>query len=169
MDNRFDIFVERIFKVEGGKSNVAGDSGGKTNYGITQGAYNAYRKKYGLASADVFNITRQEAAKIYYENYYVASGADRIADDGLAYIHFDTAVNFGVGRAKQFLAKARDVSEYNQLRLDYRKVIIKSNPAKQKFAKGWSNRDTYVYALANLDSLRYRAIAGQRIFHYEWA
>lgn len=149
MDKRFPIFLKEILKHEGGKVDHPSDPGGKTNKGITQGTYNAYLKSKKQKSKDVFTITDNEVSAIYYERYYIASGADKIKADNLAFIHFDTAVNFGVGRAKEFLSKSKnDIKKYDALRREHRTNVIAKNPARAVFKKGWEKRDNAVYAFS---------------------
>lgn len=89
-----------------------------------------------------------EVVWIYWERYYTASGADKLPD-GLAFIHFDTAVNFGVGRAKQFLQESKnDITKYHELRQNWRKKRIAEKPSQAIFKNGWAKRDNAVFAYA---------------------
>lgn len=80
----------------------------RTNKGITQSAYNAFRRSKNLPQADVFNISKQEA-DIYHNNDWKPGQCDKMVL-ALAVVQFDTAVNFGVGDAVQFLQDALGVA-----------------------------------------------------------
>ncbi|MBQ9246344.1 hypothetical protein IJ182_08770 [bacterium] len=88
-----------------------------------------------------------EIANILYSSmedkndYWEASGADKIDNPVGALIVFDTAVLRGPGRAKQFYKQANgDFNKMIQLRKDYYIKRVKDNPTQQKFLKGWNNR-----------------------------
>ena len=53
-----------------------------------------------LPTRSVKYITDDEVKDIYYNNYYKASGADKLENPQLASYVFDTAVNMGVSIAK---------------------------------------------------------------------
>ena len=80
------------------------DKGGLTNMGITAGTLaNAY--KAGIVSHnDIGRLTRAEAAAIYRVNYWEESKADMMPYP-LCTLHFDAAVNHGVGGAGKLLQK----------------------------------------------------------------
>lgn len=77
------------------------------NKGVTQRAFDAYNKKNGLPLKDVKDIITQEATEFYKKEYWEASGVDKIKDKNLAYMHYDTAINHGVGTAKKNLRAIR--------------------------------------------------------------
>lgn len=160
----FKQAMEKVFASEGGWSDDPADSGGRTNYGITE----AVAQRHGL---DVKSLTRDQAEAIYYADYWTACGADRIENQRLATAVFDGAVNCGVGRAVKWLqailsetygielrsdgifgAKTADaiiavrkylpgiVAIYLSKRCDYYHEIIRMNPKNEKFLKGWLNR-----------------------------
>ena len=57
----FEKAMKFVFEMEGGYSNRKDDRGGKTNMGVTQKNYDAYRTTKKLPLQDVRNITQQEA------------------------------------------------------------------------------------------------------------
>ncbi len=105
MQNNFEASLTQTLKWEGGFSNDKGDPGGPTDYGVTWAEYNRFRRSKGLTTRSVRLITMDEVQEIYKQNYWDAIGADNLAI-GVDYACFDLAVNNGVSRAKQFLAKA---------------------------------------------------------------
>lgn len=126
---------------EGGYSNNPNDKGGETNKGITYQTYNSYRKSRGLSPRSVKYITDEEVRDIYYNNYYKASGADKIQNPKLAAYVFDTAVNMGVSRAKEFLAKSgNDLNTYEQLRRNKYNQFVEYDSSQRCFLQGWNNR-----------------------------
>ena len=140
-DKVFIKELEHVLEAEGGFSDDIDDRGGRTNYGITQDTYNYYNKKHGIPAKDVKNITKSEVAQIYYEDYWLASGANKIQDKNVQRMHMDAAVNHGVGRAKQFYREVGDdIDAYSARRRQYYKDIVKNRPNQQKFYKGWMNR-----------------------------
>lgn len=140
-DEKFQTILKNIYGAEGGFSDDKYDRGGRTNFGITQKTYDDYNKKHKLPLKDVKDITKNESDKIYYNEYYKASGADKIQDKDLAYMHFDAAVNHGVGRAKQFIENAGDdFDRYYQIRKEFYDNLATNGKDQKKFYNGWINR-----------------------------
>lgn len=100
----FDKALTFVFGNEGGKSNDPLDRGGATNMGITQGALNSAYKRGIVKHNDIDKLTRAEAAEIYRVDFWQASRADKMPDP-LCVLHFDAAVNHGVGGANALLQK----------------------------------------------------------------
>jgi len=102
----FDRALRFVLGQEGGY--VANDAGaGPTNFGINSRAN---------PDVDVANLTPQKAAAIYKTRYWDAIGGDSLPSD-LALVAFDTAVNQGVGVAKQFLSQSGgDIGKFLELR-----------------------------------------------------
>ncbi len=163
MSEDFAKALKQVLKYEGGYVNDPDDPGGATNMGVTQKVYDAYRKTKGLPSSPVKGISKDEVAAIYEERYWKASRAAYLKWP-LSLAVFDTAVNFGVGRANEFVAKALGLegsTKWNpkaselihdadpktvalnivQQRIDYRHARVKKSPKSAKFLKGWLNRD----------------------------
>ena len=139
--------------------------------GVTQKNYDAYRKTLNQPRADVRGITDAEVQDFYFTRYWrpagcavlTACGADR-----LALLHFDAAVNHGVGRAVIFLqlelAATPDgvfgplteaalrrslenpdgedelIDGYLLRRMAFYHRIVQTNPSQAVFARGWSRR-----------------------------
>lgn len=141
MSENFDKMLKFVLLREDGYSNNPNDKGGETNKGITYQTYNSYRKSRGLSPRSVKYITDEEVRDIYYNNYYKASGADKIQNPKLAAYVFDTAVNMGVSRAKEFLAKSgNDLNTYEQLRRNKYNQFVEYDSSQRCFLQGWNNR-----------------------------
>lgn len=141
MSENFDKMLKFVLLREGGYSNNPNDKGGETNKGITYQTYNSYRKSRGLSPRSVKYITDEEVRDIYYNNYYKASGADKIQNPKLAAYVFDTAVNMGVSRAKEFLAKSGNgLNTYEQLRRNKYNQFVEYDSSQRCFLQGWNNR-----------------------------
>ena len=140
-DKKFYTLLDYVFADEGGFSNHKNDRGGRTNFGVTQTAMNEYTRKRNLPHKDIKNITKEEAAKIYYEDYYLKSGADKQKDIRDAYILFDTAVNFHPITSKNMFKQANG-NFYNMLdiRLKQHLKEIQNDPTQAVFKQGWINR-----------------------------
>lgn len=157
---------------EGGFADHPNDYGGRTMKGITQNTYDYYRKSKGQGYRDVKLIADDELQDIYEKNYWQAAHCPAMIEP-LAIVHFDTAVNFGVGGAGKFLqeslgftgadvdgaigrktlaALAKNNTKQTAMRIiegriAYRNKRVKQDPTQQVFLKGWLNRD---YALKRL-------------------
>lgn len=161
-DAAFCLTYPAVLKVEGGFVDDPADPGGPTNHGIAWN-YNADAlKAIGITRDTMRKLTKEQALQIYYWKYWLASNADGITDEGLAYIHFDCAVNCGVGAAAGILKKLsvnpkhfdgrgdnnetlflRLVFEYEIWRFEY---YIKncSKRLKKEYLEGWVNRMIFV-------------------------
>lgn len=88
-------------KYEGGYANNRYDHGGPTMKGITQRTYDAWRHVNGGTPRPVKQITDDEVAAIYHEDYWVpASCPGRPLPVAMAL--FDFAVNSGPVRALRY-------------------------------------------------------------------
>ena len=126
-DNDFDKMLAQVLKFEGGLN--PNDNGSASNKGVKQETYDAYRTRKGFPKQDVRNITDAEVRDIYYNDYYLASGADKIEDARLAFYLFDTSINMGVRRAKQILAQSNNnPDKFMELRLARYESLAASNP-----------------------------------------
>lgn len=98
---------------------------------------------------DVANLTRDQAANIYKTRYWDAIGADQLPDN-MKMAAFDTAVNFGVPKAKDMLAQAgNDPAKLSELRMEGHQALVKSDPATYgKYAQSWNDRDMTISAQA---------------------
>lgn len=95
----FDKALAFVLKHEGGYVNDPRDPGGETNFGISKAAY---------PGVDIKALTREGAAAIYRRDYWDRAGCGNLPA-GVAFFHFDTAVNQGPGAAAKFLQLAAGV------------------------------------------------------------
>lgn len=146
-DADFDEMLGQVFGYEGGFGNHPNDAGGATNYGITETTYREYTQN---PNADVRNITKDEAAQIYYEMFYQGVGAEEYAEAGnkeYAFALFDAAVNHGIGAAKQMDAQANgDVDKFMEIRKQKYINIVANDSSQAVFDLGWQNRWNKVYS-----------------------
>ena len=104
MDN-FEKFLSVVFGNEGGYSNNPHDRGGETNLGITQSTLDRAQLEFTGLPSSVKDLTRAQAEEIYRVFYWEESKADMLPYP-LCTLHFDAAVNHGVGGAAKLLQRA---------------------------------------------------------------
>jgi lysozyme family protein len=151
-----------VLEFEGGYSDHPLDRGGKTQFGITQGHYIAWRVRRGLHVRPVAELTREEVIEIYHEDYWRAAGCDDLRWPLNACV-FDCAVQFGAINAVRFLQTALAVEadgqygpltfaalndarpralllKLNDVRCDTHCDVVKRHPEQREFIKGWMRR-----------------------------
>jgi typhoid toxin secretion A len=99
--------ITNLLLIEGGYVDDPSDSGGETNFGITE--YVA--RKYGYEGA-MKDLPRETAVEIYDARYIEKLRIEEIsiiAGDKIAEELFDTGVNMGVARAGEFLQRGLNV------------------------------------------------------------
>lgn len=175
MDNRgtFKRALGFVFEAEGGYSNDPDDSGGATQYGITQKTYDRWNLFRGIPLRPVSEITHEEAEDIYFHFYWLEGKCDQLPDDvGVA--HFDWCVNRGPRGAAVTLQLALGVPadgiigpktiaavakyEVADLLIRYLterekcyKTIVAEKPSQKKFINGWLNRVDKLARFLKLD------------------
>ncbi|OHD24622.1 MAG: hypothetical protein A2Y38_16745 [Spirochaetes bacterium GWB1_59_5] len=96
-----DVFRQALactLQHEGGYANDPADPGGETNYGISKRSY---------PRLDIKALTIADASLIYYHDFYLAPGLDRLEFAPLlAAKVFDLGVNCGTGSAGRMLQRA---------------------------------------------------------------
>lgn len=124
----FDRAVAWVLDQEGGyTAGIPGDPGGETNWGISKGAY---------PDLDIKALTRDEAIELYRRDYWYASGADALSWP-MCLIHFDTAVQHGVGNARALFSSAgHNILRYIGKRLEFYAGI----PTAPQFGRAWGRR-----------------------------
>lgn len=110
MRENFDEALAAVLIHEGGYVNHPRDPGGATNMGITHRTYAAWLKVHNRPQKNVRDITDEEVAAIYKEQYWDAVKGDSLPS-GVDYAVFDFAVNSGPSRAAKFLQRVVGVSD----------------------------------------------------------
>ena len=128
--NDFSKGVTFVLKWEGGYTQDPDDAGGATNWGISQRAH---------PELDIKNLQPFQALEIYKNEYWLGAGCDALGYP-MNVVVFDSAVNCGVSKAKEWLRKSTTPDEIIELRKEYYLAIVKRKPTQQKFLKGWLNR-----------------------------
>ena len=93
--DRFNRALAFTLAEEGGYSNDPADSGGPTNWGITIGDLERWRR-CDCSADDVRAVSRDEAAAIYHAIYWTPLRCGELRP-GLDLLVFDCAVNPGQG------------------------------------------------------------------------
>ncbi len=124
-----DQAIDSILKEEGGKTT---DTGGRTNFGISQKAH---------PEVDVDNLTVSQARQIYKTEYWDKIGGDSLPAN-MQMTALDAAVNQGVGKASLWLKEANgDPLKFNALRrADYEKLAAENTAVYGKYLNGWLAR-----------------------------
>lgn len=158
----FDSALALVLQEEGGRVDDRRDPGGRTNEGVTQRTFDAWRKAHGEPLTDVYTISSAEVAAIYRNAY-----ADPIRFDdlpaGVAYAVFDDAVNSGVHEGVLELQRALGVAADGQIGVltlsaaakadpsaligklcDGRLTFLRRLKAFVTFGRGWSARVAFV-------------------------
>lgn len=126
-----ESLIESVMQTEGGYNASDGNSGAPVNFGINQ--------KYN-PDINVKDLTADDAKAIYRERYWDAAGLDKVPA-GVRGQMFDTAVNMGVGKAKELYKKSGgDPVKFAELRRQAYKNIVASDPSQAKHLEGWLAR-----------------------------
>jgi len=141
--NDFKEALNFVLRWEGFISNDPQDAGGMTLWGIS---YRSHKEAVLEMERLLGEVKKDEAfaiaEKIYYENYWLKSGCDKLPSP-MNIILFDTAVNMGRKKAFELLDPYNDWRDYLLKRLY---AYSKFKQAKLYF-RGWANRvlDLYKY------------------------
>lgn len=140
MNELFEKALTFILRWEGGYINHPNDLGGATNMGITQNTYNSWLAQQGHDKKDVRWLSFDEAKQIYYERYWKAAKCDLMSAK-FAVLAFDTAVNMGISRVKEFMCEARWLypDKFIKARENKYRQFAKVK-GQEIFLKGWLNR-----------------------------
>lgn len=108
---RFDDALAHVLEMEGGYSNDPHDPGGPTNFGIRLKVFARWAGENLTPQnrADLVRrlkvISPETVRNIYFARYWQLARCSDLPN-GLALMHFDTAVNQGVSRAVRWLQTA---------------------------------------------------------------
>lgn len=96
MKENFNLLLKTVVGVEGGVSDrpLSADPGGLTNKGVTQKAYDRWRKSHGLVTRSVRSLTIAEYTKLFRTDYWDLIKGDTLPA-GLDLAMFDYCVNSG--------------------------------------------------------------------------
>ena len=153
---KFTLFAE------GGYSDNPEDSGGPTNYGVTQETWDKYCQAQGLPPSPVSGLPLSDAKAIYQHMYWDAGFCEQLPEK-LGICHFDWCVNHGVEGAAITLQAALGVyqdgiigpitlraaascdvwptvTKYLALREAWYYSEVDRNPSQEVFLDGWLNR-----------------------------
>lgn len=132
-----DVFaraLDHVLEMEGGFTDDPHDPGGPTNRGITLGVFAAWRK-VAVADANRESLIRALKAiddatvrEIYRRRYWDRARCAELAAP-LALMHFDAAVNHGVGAAIRVLQEAVGAAVDGEIGPETRAAIAKARPA----------------------------------------
>jgi lysozyme family protein len=113
-DTSFDRALRHVLAMEGGWTDDPHDPGGPTNFGITLVTYAAHKDiklsvdTVANLKADLRTISSSMVRTIYRDRYWRPCLA-QLLPAPLALMHFDAAVNHGVGGAARLLQRALSV------------------------------------------------------------
>jgi lysozyme family protein len=100
-DTNFCRILPILLAEEGGYSDDSNDPGGATNFGISQRSY---------PSLDIANLTVDQAANVYYTDFWLKNQCDAIPVP-LAFYHFDSCVNAGPAASVRILQQTVGVPQ----------------------------------------------------------
>jgi len=109
----FDIVFDRVIGHEGNFQDDPRDRGNWTTGKIGQGECRG--TKFGIAAMsyptlDIRNLTREEARDIYYKDFWLPVGGDKLPNE-LVYQAFDASFNHGLGNCIKMVQRAIFVND----------------------------------------------------------
>jgi lysozyme family protein len=148
--DHFPVLVGYVFVSEGYTyTNITGDPGGPTKYGITLADVRHYLDANATA-ADVRALSLADAKTIYREHYWNPIG-DGSLPLGVNYSVFDYAVNAGVARSLSTLGQCSPGLPLAIIQCVYEKRLafqMGLPSSYDKFKRGWKNRITAVHHMS---------------------
>ena len=158
MKENYQSALNHVLQSEGLWSDNPADPGGATMKGVTLSVYQAWKGNPHISKEDLRNISDQEVADIYKQNYWDKVKGDDLPS-GVDYAVFDASVNMGVGRASKLIQTAvgvpadgvignqtvQAIKNANPIELinkfsAEKDAFYKSLPTFGTFGKGWLNR-----------------------------
>ena len=131
----FDHALEHVLEMEGSYTDDPHDPGGPTNRGITLAVFAAWRKS-ALTDANRDALIRELKAiddatveAIYRRRYWEPAGCAEFAAP-LAFMHFDAAVNHGVGTAIRILQEAVGVDVDGEIGPQTRAAVTEASATR---------------------------------------
>lgn len=167
----FNEAIALVLKHEGGFVNHPKDPGGATNAGITYSTFRSYASILDLPVSQIAhkNLNISQIAKIYKLGYWDKIKGDRIKDQQVANLIFDSYVNMGntaIRIVQREVGLLRDgkfgegtlaavnnadprllFNRIKQARVLFYRSLVMRKPIMKVFAKGWGNRiESFRYA-----------------------
>ena len=153
--NDFQECLDLVLKSEGGFVDDPRDSGGCTNWGVTQSVWEEF-VGHPVSKADMKALTPEKVAPLYEQKYWKQCGEG--LPRGLNFLVFSMGINSGTGRSVKLLQqslgcvadgaigpKTRElisssdvsklIAKFSETRREYYKSLN-----KPMFIKGWLNR-----------------------------
>jgi len=149
MEDRYPLCLPYILRYEGGNDDDPHDPGGRTSRGVIQREYNAYRRRKGEATQDVWKATDEEVSDIYRHQYWDPWCPQLPAGVDLSF--FDMAVNAGPSRATILLQRALGVRDDGAIGLVTLGAIKDADPIE--LIVGFANKRLAFYR--SLHTFRY--------------
>lgn len=162
---KIELYIPKLWDLEGGFVNDPDDVGGATNHGVTMDTYEAYCARKGRHKPtikDLKNLSWEDFKDITDMWYWSRWRADEIKNQSIAELVVDWTYNsgaWGIKKTQEILGLAPDgvVGEktlkaingadqqdiFNDIwkaREEYYKDIVVRTPSQKKFLKGWMNR-----------------------------
>jgi lysozyme family protein len=119
MSHLKEKIINEIIRVEGGYNNDKDDSGGETNWGITE----SEARSFGYTGS-MRDMPREVAFDIYSARYWDAVRGDNLSalSERIVEEVVDTGVNMGVNLAGKFLQRSLNV--LNNREEYYRDIVV---------------------------------------------
>jgi type VI secretion system secreted protein VgrG len=166
--------IDYVLQNEGGFVDDPSDSGGATNFGITEETLSRKRGSHATRE-DIKSLTRDEAKQVYYAFWWTPLQLSSVQNEAIATAILDMSVNMGLSVVVRFAqisccvcgkpvtvdnkmgeATVKALNEVvtkdwfeafeDQVSSHYEN-IAKKNPKDQKFLKGWLARAQRLYDL----------------------
>ncbi len=155
----FNKAFSNLIKLEGEYVNDADDAGGETKFGISKKWY---------PHLDIKNLSRNDAMKIYYDDFWKCGPFEKLKNESIAVKLFELTVNIGQKHAGKCIQRAlrccgyqiaedgiigtETISKTNtanyvellaSLRSEaagYYRLVAEKKPDNAKFLEGWLKR-----------------------------
>lgn len=168
MNNLFDQALAFTLVNEGGYTNNPADSGGPTNFGITQNDLALWRGS-PVGPDDVKNMQKSEASSIYFMHYWKPLGCEGMTQLPIVTTLFDSGVLYGIHTSAVTAQNSLKICGYSMIEVDGQmgtesvsalnvveahsfliaytnalklriNSLIAKNPKNAVFLQGWINR-----------------------------
>lgn len=159
--------MKQEMRYEGGKVDHPEDPGGRTNMGVIQRVYSAWRRKNGRPDQSVYLMSIEERDAIYRQNYANAIQYDKLPE-GVDITVLDGAINSGVSQSVKWVQRALGLTADGVLGdvtleainnyhdhdylvgkiLERRMAFLRALKTFKTFGKGWTARVNHVRKVA---------------------